>query len=614
MKTDVQTLQDTFKIGYDAYYDSRMEAQEILNFFHNRQYTPHQLAVLEDRGQPAETFNVIKLFGRLLLGYYSTVVNTIRVSPVQEADIMVASLLNNIIDYEMRTNRFETEGNKVKLDALLQGVMCVFLDVVDTGKKDQFGRKIKKLDLTHVPADEIVLDPMSKKEDYSDARFLHRFKWIDDNNLIDLIVGLGKTKAEAKALIEQLESYYNHLNIEEAEFEKKYNVQFDGYFKRYDNYLIVNTVIVDDDKKWWSIYWSGDVELGRSEITFREVKYNYRVHKVNVSDKTEFYGIFREILESQKAINQALLKIQLMVNTQKAFVESNGVEDINLFTQQLNRVNQVIPVKSLKKIKIENLTREVIDQYTIIDKALDRIQRVLGVNDSFLGMAYASDSGRKVKLQQNATSLALKYLSEMIQQFYRLLGGDMASLIKQYYTATQAISIADDFVGLKWLEINKPMMEWTGQIDAKGMPVMDYVYAEVLDPATGEPEIDEAGNIIIAPVPTKDTEIQFTDVDISIDTVIYNDEDEKNQLMLETFISGPAGQMLSAVNPAGYLKAASLLVRSTKTKNSLQISDILEQTAQAVMDGGNAAPPMEQQAGQSRSSELKLPQNTNEGM
>jgi hypothetical protein len=613
MKTDVQTLQDLFKIGYDAFYDSRMEAQEILNAYHNRQYTDYQLAVLANRGQPAETFNVIKLFGRLLLGYYSTVVNTVRADPQQQNDVLNASVVNSCIDYEMRSNQFETEGDKVKLDAILQGLMCVFIDVVDTGRRDQFGRKIKKLDITHVPADEIVLDPMSKKEDYSDGRFLHRFKWIDEENLINLIIKLGKTRGQAKKLVEELEAYYNHLNIDEAEFEKKYNIQFDGYFKRYDNYLIVNTVIRDDDAKWWSIYWSGDVELGRSEITFREVKYNYRVHKVNVSDRTEYYGIFREVIETQKAINQALLKIQLMVNTQKAFVENNGVEDIDKFTQQLNRVNQVIEVKSLKKIKIENLAREVIDQYTIIDKALDRIQRVLGVNDSFLGMAFASDSGRKVKLQQNATSLALTYLSGRIKQFYRLLGEDMSKLIKQYYTASQAISIADDFVGLKWIEVNKPMMQWTGQIDANGTPVMDYVYEEVLDPATGEPELDENGNIIVAPVPTQDTEIAFTDVDIVIDTVIYNDEDEKNQLMLETFISGPVGQMLTMVNPAGYLKAASLTVRSMKTKHSMQIAEILDETAMGLAQSGNIVPQMQQQGAPAKSGDLKLPQNTNEG-
>lgn len=619
MDTNIQTLQDLFQIGYDAYLESRIEAAEVLDFFHNRQYSSSQLAILANRGQPAETFNVIKLFGRLILGYYSTVVNTVRVYPVQYSDILTSSLLNDVVDHVMRTNHFETEGDKVKLDGILQGLMCVFVDCEDTGRKDRFGRKIKKASVSHVPAEELVIDPLSRLEDYSDGRFIHRFKWVSEEQIIALIKKIKKNKKfDTKEIMDSLNAYENHLNIQEGDFEYKYGEQFQGKYKLYNNYLIIHTIIEDDEGKRWSIYWSGDTELGREEITYKEVRFPYRVHKIHTSNKTEYYGIFREVIESQKSINQALLKIQLMVNTQKAFVENGGVEDIAEFTDQFNRVNAVIPVKSLKKIKIENLTREVIDQYTVIDKALDRIQRVLGVNDSFLGMAFASDSGRKVKLQQNATSLALRYVSVRIEQFYRLLGWDLVNIIKQYYTAEQAILIADDVVGERWAELNKPMMQWTGQIDpASGEPIMSPVFEEVIDPSTGEPDKDENGRIIIAPVPTAATDIAFTDVDVILDTVIYNDEDEKNQLMIETFLQGNIGNMLMQVNPAGFLKAAGLTMKSMKTKHSIDISQILEETAAMIMGAGNVPPPAisgEETGTAPRGTTGKLPQNTNEGL
>lgn len=618
MDTSIQTLQDMFKIGYDAYLESRIEAAEVLDMFHNRQYTSSQLAILANRGQPAETFNVIKLFGRLILGYYSTVVNTIRCYPVQYQDILTASLLNDIVDYEMRTNHMETEGDKIKLDGLLQGVMCVFIDCKETGRKDKFGRKIKKAEISHVPAEEIVLDPLSRQEDYSDGRFIHRFKWVSEEQLKKLIKDLNKNKkVDVNEIMSKLEAYYNHLRIAEGEFEYKYGGQFEGYFKRYNNYLIVHTILEDDDGKRWSIYWSADEIFSKEEVTYKEVRFPYRVHKVHTSNKTEYYGIFREVIESQKAINQALLKIQLMVNTQKAFVEKGGVENLAEFTDQFNRVNAVIPVNSLKKIKIENLTREVIDQYTVIDKALDRIQRVLGVNDSFLGMAFASDSGRKVKLQQNATSLALRYVSVRIEQFYRLLGGDLINIIKQYYTAEQALLIVDDVAGARWAQVNQPMMQWTGQTNPQtGEPVMAPVFEEVINPASGEPEIDDNGNIVVAPVPTRDTDISFTDVDIKLDTVIYNDEDEKNQLMIETMLQGNIGNMLMQVNPAGFLKAAGLTIKSMKSKHSIDISQILEQTSMMLMGQGNVPPPAisGEETTSPKSTSAKLPQNTNEGL
>jgi hypothetical protein len=614
MKTDVITLQDTFKIGYDAYEESREEAAEVLNLFHNRQYTSSQLATLENRGQPAETFNVIKLFGRMLLGYYSSVVNTVKISPRQYNDLLNSQLLNDIISYEMENNHFETEGDKIKLDGLLQGLMCVYVDVKDTEERDQFGRKVRELELSHVPAEEIVLDPMSKLEDYSDARFLHRFKWMSEEMIIKILRGFGKSDKQIQDLIDKLDAYSNHLNVEEADFEYAFQDQFDGYFKKYDNYLIVHSIVEDDDGDVWAVYWCADEELHRYKVTYKEVKFPYRVHKIHTSNKTEFYGIFREIIESQKAINQALIKIQLMVNTQKAFVEEGGVADIDEFTDQFNRVNAVIPVLKLSKIKIENLTREVLDQYTVIDKGFDRIQRVLGINDSFLGMAFASDSGRKVKLQQNATALALRYITVRIEQFYRLLGWDMVNLVKQYYTANQALRITDESVGERWIEINKPLTQWTGQIDPQtGQPIMDLVYEEVLDPASGEPELDEQGNVILAPIPTTETEIAFTKVDISIDSVVYNDEDEKNQLMMENVLQGNIGQALMSVNPAGFFKATSLTIKQMKMRNSPDIAEILANTAAMIAGAGNQMADPNATEQQKQSQELKLPQNTNEG-
>lgn len=619
MDTDVKTLQDLFRIGYDAFYESRDEASEILDFFHNRQYTQSQKAILDNRGQPKETFNVIKLFGRLILGYYSTVVNTVRCYPVQWNDVLTASLLNDIVDYEMRTNQMETEGDKIKLDGLLQGLMCVFIDCKETGRKDAFGRSIKKVEISHVPAEEIIIDPLSKLENYDDGRFIHRFKWVSEEQLMKLIKKLRKniTKAELDEIIKKLEAYDNHLDIKEGEFEYRYGLQFEGKYKLYNNYLIVHTIIEDDEGKRWSIYWSADEELAREEVTYKEVRFPYRVHKIHTSNKTEYYGIFREVLESQKAINQALLKIQVAVNSQKVFVENGGVENLEEFTDQINRVNAVIPVKSLKKIKVEEMTREIADQYIIIDKAFDRIQRVLGVNDSFLGMAFASDSGRKVKLQQNSTSLALRYVSVRIEQFYRLMGQDIVNIVKQYYTAMQALLIVDEAVGVRWTQVNTPQLQWSGQMDPNtGQPIMIPVMEEVLNPANGEPETDEAGNIIIAPVPTRETDIAFTEVDIKIDTVIYNDEDEKNQLLLETFLQGNVGNMIMQVNPGGFMRAASLAIKSMKSKHSIDIAQILEETAMMLMNSGNVPPPAISGAEQGpapRGTTAKLPQNTNEG-
>ena len=178
MKVDIQTLKDTFKISYESFEESRKEAIQILDLYHNRHYTSSQKSVLELRGQPQETFNIIKLFARMLLGYYSTVINTTKVLPMQEDDVLTAAILNDLCDYIYRTNNFIPEGEKMKLDLLLTGMMCSYVDVEQLDDVDEFGRPKYKLNLSHVPSLEIAIDPMSRLEDYSDARYIHRFKWM----------------------------------------------------------------------------------------------------------------------------------------------------------------------------------------------------------------------------------------------------------------------------------------------------------------------------------------------------------------------------------------------------------------------------------------------------
>lgn len=121
------------------------------------------------------------------------------------------------------------------------------------------------------------------------------------------------------------------------------------------------------------------------------------------------------------------------------------------------------------------------------------------------------------------------------------------------------------------------------------MPELQYMLEEVIDPETNKPMVDLNGNIVMAPIPYKDTEIAFTKADITVESVAYNDEDERSRLMIEQAINGPVGNMLSQVNPSGYFQAASFAIKSTRVKYSQEFGNILEQTAQMLGGGNNPA-------------------------
>lgn len=619
MKTDLDTLKDWFKIGYEAFEESKLEAAKTVDYYHNRQYNEDQIGILAERGQPAETFNVVKLFGRLIVGYYTTVVNALKTKSRLEKNILISQLLNDVLEFTLEDNNFETVGNRVKLEAYLTGLFAVQLTVEDEDSKDQYGRPKRRVKINDVPYRELVLDPMSTNEDYSlDARFIMRHKWISEEALREFLEDEGKT---AQPIIDGLVAYENHANQEDTDWLRFYKDQFSGLNNQYDNFLVIHAEIIDDKKQMWSIHWCGDDIISKKKIE----SFSYCTLALNDSDITEHYGLFRGVLESQEAINQAICKIQLMANSQKIFVNENAVNNLAHFTKVVNQINAIIPCLDIAGIKVENLGQSVLEQYTIIDKAMERIKYVLGVNDSFLGAAYASDSGRKVKLQQDMTIMALSHITDKTKQFYRLMGWKIIKLVKKYYTANEVLRITSEPIGDRWIELNKPVELPTDQVDPNtGQAKTETAYENVEDPETGEQQVDENGNLLIAPIGEPDTEIKFAEVDLSIDSTAFNDEDERNQLMLETFISGPAGQILAQTNLPGYLEIIALNVRNKRTKDSHMMFEIIKKTAESLAQQqgqqpgeqraqaqGEAGPVKGIQQG-AKSSSLKLPQNTNE--
>jgi hypothetical protein len=287
-----------------------------------------------------------------------------------------------------------------------------------------------------------------------------------------------------------------------------------------------------------------------------------------------------------------LIQIQLLINTSKAFVEDGAVEDIDKFKESFSRVNSVVEVQELSGVKVEDMSRDILNQYNAIDKALQRIQLVLGVNDSFLGNAFASDSGRKVQIQANHSAGMLSYITGKVEVLMHRIGTQTVHLAKQFVSAEQIIRTTDHFIGERYFKINEPVQEPVigedGQpvVDEAGQLVTQPVMEPVVDPSTGDFVINEqTGAIALAPLGDPSSTLSYADVDIKVESIAQDNTAEKDQLMLETVVNGPMGQALLQMNPAGYMMASSLSLRNYGAKYSNVLSDIFKQTSMLVSQG-----------------------------
>lgn len=574
MNNKLKRCQDYFKLSHKTFKASRLEALEVVDMYHNRQFTSSQLSTLRERGQPAETFNVIKMYVRMLNGYFSTVVNSILVNAVGINDSKQAALGQDIVNHTLRHNNFKVIKTKLQKDLLCTGLCCYRVASQDKGKKDQFGTPEKQIVLEHVPWEEIYIDPLSRKEDYSDARYVHRWKWVDEETLIDTY---------GKAKVATLMQNQNTEDIKGYDLTQKLNGEFVGRYKTYDMYLVIETQYKDKDKIR-SVIWSGDTLLEESELT--ELKdFTLKPFVLEYSDKAEHYGLMRELTETQKAINQAIIQIQLLVNTNKVFVEEGAVDDFTEFEKKFARVNAIMQVNNLAGIKVDNLSVEVVQQYEILNNALNRCQRLLGINDSFLGMQGSSASGRSVQLQQNSAVVALRYITEAIEFIYTEVGKSILNAAKVYYKANTFLRIADKINGDRWVEMNKPFT----MPNERGEQEVAYYDDVEFDSETGEANI--------TPIMEPESQIAELDYDIEVTTSPYNDTDEIERVTLEAILAGPAGQLLAQAAPQRYFKIAGMNIQALKSRYSEEISKEFFEMAQQLGGAPVADPRAVQQMG-----------------
>lgn len=543
----LERAKDYFEYSLSYFKESREAAKEIVEFNHNRHYTISQLNVLRNRKQPAETFNVVKAYKRIINGYLASTINTINVKPVGIEDINTAAIGQDIVQYTLRISKFGKMKTKLVDDLLLAGMCAYEIKATETGQ-DQFGTKDYQVKVCYLPWDEVIVDPKSREEDYSDARHISKFRWLSREDIED----------NWPNKVDRLDS--SSSSVDDIETNRPYAI---GNYKLNDAYLIVTTYIKDKDKIW-ELVWCGDTLLEKHDVTHMQT---LPIRPTFLEkDSRGFYGIFREVLESQKAINQALIQIQLLVNVNKVYVNQTAVDNIEEFKKLFNRVNSIIPVRDINGIKVDNLHGDIIAQYTIIDKSLERIKQILNLNDSFLGMMGSSASGRQVKLQQNMSAAALNYITNTLEYMYQCIGLDILDFAKIYYKAYKVIRIADKRNGDRFIEINKPFL----------MPNLE----------TGQPEMvikeihyDEKGNATIEPWLEQETQIEFLEFDIEVTTANYNETDDIEKIQLDNLLAGPAGQFLMNTDPASYGKVVALAMRAMKTRNSEYIAEIFEQVA-----------------------------------
>ena len=505
-----------------AYQAWREDAKLAWDFYDGTQWTAEEVARLAESAQAPIVINKIapkidNLAGTEVAGRTRIVY---RSRSGDEQEEMAARVLTDLALYVAERGDQALEISSVFRAGLVGGIGWLDIGVEETNEGVEIFARAE---------DEfaVVFDPLSRRPDYSDARFVARERWLDRDEVGRLFpdkaasvvaslesqsatMGAGFQGANPYALArggrgDEVGYYdperqlYRLVEVQYREPAKQWRLRladgrlvatFDKAKLRMRGVTVEEVVMVP---RVHVAYFAGDVlldnrPLGYGHNGFTLVPFVYKRQRADGRP----YGLVRAALDPQRELNKRRSKAMHLLNTAQVIADIDAVEDPNTLAREAARPDGIILKRAGKDLRILRNTDLAVSQVQVMEQAGRDIQDVIGVFDENIGKQSNATSGVAIQQRQMAGSLNQMFAFDTLRLLKKELGGQVLELVKQYFTEEMVIKITDNLGAGRMIKLNEPVIGADGKVvrGADGRPVVlpdlqggsfDVVVEEVRD-------------------------------------------------------------------------------------------------------------------------------------
>lgn len=464
--------------------DNRIQRSIDEDFEDNDQWSAEDKAELEERGQAALVFNEIKPTIEWLLGTEKRSRADWKIVPRCQDDVKPAQRKTKLFKYVSDINSAEFQRSLAFGDAVRSGDGWIKVGV----KRDENGAF--QIEYKHCSWREFWVDSRARAFDLSDARYLHRVRYTDVDDVISMHPGFKEAIESAarasggisddadgvlesefsdkgsflfqhsdRPLVRLRETWYRTpqrvkvirgegpLNGEEYVATPELDAQIDA-----GGYEIVGTI----RNKVRCSLWIDNTMLFDGPSPYKHGLFPYvRVLAYRKKRDGTVYGVIRAQRDPQEDLNKRMSKAQFALSVRRTVYEKNAVEDPELLAEEVARPDSMIELNNgfIEKFKIlENgeLARGQLD-LAVRDSAY--IRTAGGVTGENLGLETNATSGKAINARQEQGAVVTTTLFDNLRQAMLISGRMVLSLIEQFMTEKMVFRITgergkDEFVSI----------------------------------------------------------------------------------------------------------------------------------------------------------------------
>ena len=473
-----------------AYRTWREEARVAWDFYDGSQWTQEEVERLAENGQPAIVINKIaskidNLAGTEVAGRTRVVY---RSRSGDEQEELAAQVLSDLALYVAERADQALEISSVFRAGLVGGIGWLDIGVEDNADGVEIFARAE---------DEfaVVYDPLSRRPDLSDARFVARERWLDRDEVERLF---PDSAAKVVAALEGEGGSFGGLNPyalsrggrgdevgyydAQRQLFRLVEVQYKQPAKQWRLRLADGRLVATFDKAKLRVrgatleetlmvprvhvaYFAGEVLLENKPLayghnTFTLIPFVYKRQRGDGRP----YGLVRGALDPQRELNKRRSKAMHLLNTAQVIADIDAVEDPNTLAREAARPDGIILKRAGKDLRILRNTDLAASQVQVMEQAGRDIQDVIGVFDESLGKESNATSGVAIQQRQMAGSLNQMFAFDTLRLLKKGLGAQVLALVRQYFTEEMVIKITDVLGAGRIIHLNQPVVDGQGRV------------------------------------------------------------------------------------------------------------------------------------------------------
>ena len=437
---DLASMVRQFEESEDATRASREKAERDRDYYDEKQWTETEKAALEDRGQPAVTFNRIKRKVNSLMGLEKQTRKDPKAFPRNPDDDDSAKAATDAIRYVCDDSRWDDIRSEAAKDIAIEGTAAIMVGVKKT-------RQGYDPEIVRIAWDRFYHDPHSSAFDFADAEYMGVVVWMD----------LNRAKDKYPDAEDVLEWTVDQARDSETYDDKpKYNLWGDYARKR----VRICEHYYQRGGKWFMCHFTkGGFLIEPTESPYMgedgEPECPIKAVSLYVDRDNNRYGEVRTMIGPQDEINKRRSKALHLINSRQIRISQNAGMDAQAVRKELSRPNGVF-VGEAGEVEILPNGDMAAANLQMLQEAKAEID-LLGPNAALAGKAEGTMSGRAILAQQQGgVTEAATYL-DRIRVLSLAVYRSIWARVRQFWNGERWVRVTDTDQNMRFVGLNQPI-------------------------------------------------------------------------------------------------------------------------------------------------------------